>query len=227
MHCKQHAEYLQANRGARGAAAEQTQVQGQPSATGTGQLFAEMALVSTKGRPARVIKDWIHLPGYRDAILNPELERVGLFAETEIAVFDVIRGVVPRVGAGRRTPAGCFPAANATGVPTSVELEQLGPEVAALIKEQEVGAKPKGAKIGYPISLHRWRGGSATACTVTANGKPIAGVLHAASGGANRRSSAPGMSVFYPLAPLPKGARIEVVFQVGAQGPSTWSFKTR
>ena len=104
---------------------------------------------------------------------------------------------------------------------------QVGnPEIERLLEGREYGKR-----IGYPISLHtfRLRGGSGDAsCTVTTpEGKSIEGVVHDGSRGSNRRTSAPGMLVFYPLEPLPKGAELTVRWTLGDSRdgrPTQWKF---
>lgn len=217
--CKQHGTYLATNRSQRGAVAEQTEVEGLKGATKKGEYFAQMALVSTQGSPAKVLKDWIHLPGYRDALLNPYMTQVGLYAESGIAVIDVLRGAV----APRTAQMRVYPLPQSTGVPNSIELEQLGPSVAKLLElEQAEG------KIGYPITLHTWHGGGGAqaTCDVTANGRKVEGVVQA-GGAFNRRVSAPGLLVFYPREPLPKGAKIEVLWVLSPTRSQRWHFTTR
>jgi hypothetical protein len=65
-------------------------------------------------------------------------------------------------------------------------------------------------KIGFPLTLHFGSGGGAargrsfTCSMTTAKGEKIEGALMLDDGNA-RTATAPGMSTFYPLEPLPKG----------------------
>lgn len=201
--CRQHGKYLADNREERGAAAEQTQREGRKGASKKGEYFAQMALVSVKGSPTKVFEKWLHLPGYRDALLNPQLTQVGLYSEAGITVIDALRGIVPR----QNSPMRSYPFHQSGGIPASVDLTELGPTVAKLLKRDGLEGK-----VGYPISLHTWQGGSAATatCEVRAKGKLVKGVLQSTGAGFNRRSSALGMQVFYALEPLPRRTRIEV-----------------
>src|SRR5690606_27307191 len=75
--------------------------------------------------------------------------------------------------------------------------------------------------LGYPISLHFGATGAlprdreSFRCNVSVRGTPIEGIVHVADGGSNRRTSAPGLVVFYPLEPLKRGNVIDV----------TWTFR--
>ncbi|MEO6710492.1 MAG: CAP domain-containing protein, partial [Planctomycetota bacterium] len=92
--CHEHIEYLKANEVERGAAAEQKE---DPALTGgshLGDLFAQMALVSTDtSKPKELFATWMNYPGYRDAMLNDRLLTIGLYAEGPFLVVDAIRGV--------------------------------------------------------------------------------------------------------------------------------------
>ena len=218
--CKQHGKYLASNSGERGAVAEQTQRDGLKGASKKGEYFAQMALVSTDRSPSKTFAGWIHLPGYRDALLNPHLSQVGLYSEAGITVIDALRGIVPANG----TPMLAYPFNQSSGVPASIELAELGPAVAALMKRDDLEGE-----VGYPISLHTWQGGSAAnaTCVVRARGKTVAGIVQSTGAGFNRRNSAPGLRVFYPLEPLPRQTRIEVQWTLGPDRGVRWSFSTR
>jgi hypothetical protein len=212
--CRDHVLYLGANEDARGPAAEQDQDIDLEGGSHLGGMFAQMALVATGARkPKDLFRAWLDLPGYRDALLNNALATVGLYAEKSIVVMDCIRGVrrLPKGEGGYRV----YPGAKASGIPVSVRVADLGPELAELLDRHGHGDKEV---LGYPISLHHFgTGGVGGArdsyrCAVTIRGEPVEGVLHVADGGANRHTSAPGMIVFYPLEPLRKGARVEVVW---------------
>ncbi len=232
VNCKQHGEYLTKNRKERGPGPEQTQRDSLDGASKKGEFFAQMALVSAKGSPLRVMKKWIHFPGYRDAILNPHLMQVGIYAEKGIAVIDVVRGVVPPLrsaGAGGGGRGGgvtrgliMYPPQGATSVPGGLDVKLFGPELEAMLKDHNPGAK-----IGYPISLHSWNGTTGTECEVKVGETVIAGVVHRGSQGWNRRTSAPGMAVFYPLKPFRKGAKVKVTWTLSDGQKAAWTFSTK
>lgn len=223
--CKQHADYLRKNRNERGADAEQTQRDGLLGATELGRYFAQMALIATKGAPKGVLADWLHLPGYRDALLHPGLTRVGLFAEGGIVVIDALRGVgkgqTAGGGAGGGLRMAFYPLLNSTDAPVELDRALLDARVDRLLGDNA------GKVIGYPISLHTWRGaGGTAACRVSAGGKEVEGLVDDTRAGANRRSAAPGLLVFYPFSPLPRKARVEVEWTLGER-KHTATFMTR
>ncbi|NUP96401.1 MAG: hypothetical protein HUU28_09580 [Planctomycetaceae bacterium] len=205
--CKDHVEYLKANETQRGAAAEQSE---DPALTGgshVGNMFAQMALVTTNlAKPKELFESWLNYPGYRDALLNERLLTIGLYAEGPFLVIDAIRGVgnPPEGKGGMRAWPNNYP----TAVPTQMSVADLGPEVQAFLAQNGHGDK---TVVGFPLTLHHFGVGgvpgikSSYKCTVTINNQPVPGLVHIADGGSNRRSSAPGMVVFYPLEPLKRG----------------------
>jgi hypothetical protein len=180
-----------------------------------GDMFAQMALVATDAKkPKDVFAEWLHYPGYRDALLNNRLLTIGLYTEKRIVVMDGIRGVgrAPQGRAGTRFyPSG----GRLAGIRSEVQVADLGPEVKAMLERAGHGDKET---LGYPISLHHFGNGGLAGqresyqCNVTVQGKKIEGIMHLADGGAHRRSSAPGMVVFYPLESLGKGKEVRVVW---------------
>ncbi|MCA8953296.1 MAG: hypothetical protein KDE27_27540, partial [Planctomycetes bacterium] len=91
-------------------------------------------------------------------------------------------------------------------VSTAVAVDELGPEVERLLHANgRAGQK----KVGHPLSLHLYDAAepAAVECDVVADGAPIAGWL-VRGGGSNGRTSAPGLWVFYPAEPLPRGVDI-------------------
>jgi tetratricopeptide (TPR) repeat protein len=206
--CRQHADYLKANKDQRGPAAEHTQIVGKPGASNSGRTFAQLALVSTREKdPRKAIEGWVLLPGYRDALLNRNIETVGVFAEGPLVVIDATRGRIASTSSTTMT----FPYASSSGgrhagpVPSAVDVDLLGPEVQALLKKEK---RDKEKQIGFPLSLHLYGAARSTAeCKVTCQGEPVHGWLTPATG-ANRRTSAPGMWVFYPAEPLKRGVDI-------------------
>lgn len=212
--CRDHVEYLQQNETERGAAAEQSENSELPGGSHIGNMFAQMALVSVDAtKPKDVFASWLHLPGYRDALINERLITVGLYVDGPILVMDAIRGVgrPPEGKGGYRA----WPNSTQGSVPNEVRVADLGPEVAEFLAQNgHAGVEV----LGYPMTLHHFGTGgvpgvkSSYRCKVTINGEEVKGLVHIADGGSNRRSSAPGLVVFYPLEPLKKGREIEAVW---------------
>jgi hypothetical protein len=206
MACKDHVDYLKANKDQRGPAAEATQVPGKPGFTNAGRTFASTALVWT--RDAKKAADqWLLLPGFRDAILNSNLETVGIYVESGLVVMDVLRGwqgkdqVTPTMWP--RKPADAN--AKAT-VPSALDVELLGPEALRHVAEDK---RAKTKQVGYPLTLHTYGASGAITCKVSAQGNEIQGVLEPPRT-VGRRTSATGMWVFWPAEPLPRGVDIVV-----------------
>jgi hypothetical protein len=212
--CRDHVEYLKANEAERGAVGEQSE---NPDLTGgshIGNMFAQMALVSTNAeKPKDVFAQWLHYPGYRDALINERLLTIGLYVESPFLVMDVIRGV-GRPPDGKGGYKG-WPNDTKLSVPTEMKVADLGPEVQAFLARHGHGDKEV---VGYPLTLHHFGTGGVPGvkdsykCTVTINKEPVEGLVHIADGGSNRRASAPGLVVFYPLEPLKKGREVEAVW---------------
>jgi hypothetical protein len=201
--CKEHVEYLKANKDQRGPGKEDTQQAGKAAFTAAGRSFAAKALVWTRDKePKKALEHWLVLPGYRDVLLNRNLDTVGIYADAGLVVVDGDRGV-----AGDQRTTLPWPAADREGGRTSalvgaaVDVEQFGPGLARLLAQQ----KSKNKQIGVPVSLHFFGGGASDVrCKVTSNGKEVPGVLTAGDG-QSRRMSAPGLWAFYPLGPWPRG----------------------
>lgn len=230
--CRQHVEYLQANRDERGPAGEQTQDLSLEGATGWGRAFAQSALVSSaRGDPRKILGQWLLWPGYRDALVNPNLDVVGLYADGALMAMDVTRGQRARWKGGlfyptinnRRVNEGDY------SVPHQVAVADLGPEVDALLEEAGI----EGVKhLGYPLTLHllehqRVPLPETIRCTLTRGDEEVPGLLHIASGGSNRRTSAPGLVVFYPLEPLARGTEYFVQWEFGGQTYPAFPFTTQ
>jgi hypothetical protein len=217
--CREHTEYLITNVDERGPAAEHTQKLELAGGTHLGAMFAEMAVVEVNaGEKAKdIFKRWLSWPGYRDCILNSRLRTIGLYSQENILVLDVIRGL----GQAPEGKGGLvvYPGGTNDAIPISVDVADLGPEVAALLAKHGHADK---TVLGYPITLHQFGTGGLVGnrdtyrCKVTVQGEEIPGIVHIADGGAIRRSSAPGMVVFYALEPLRRGMEINAV----------WSFET-
>ncbi len=208
--CRQHADYLKQSR-ARGPDAEHTQEPGKPGYSNIGRTFAEGALVSVGDKdPKKAMADWLHWPGYRDALLNKNVDTLGLFVDGNVCVIDADRGRAAQAQAAMAQ----YPFVNVTGnrhrdpVPAMVDVADMGAEVAALLREHGRG---KAKQVGYPLSLHGYGGDlGKVECQVSIGGAPVEGVLVNTGGGGSRRSSARGMWVFWPLDPLKRGAEVRV-----------------
>lgn len=222
--CREHAEYLFNNVDERGAAKEHTQKLELPGGTHVGAMFAEMAIVEVNAaeKPKDLFKRWMSWPGYRDAVLNHSLRTIGLYSQENILVMDVIRGLGrPPEGKGGLV---IYPGGVNEAVPVSVQVADLGPEVEALLAKHGHAGK---TVVGYPITLHQFGNGGLTGhrdsykCKVTIQGEEVPGIVHIADGGANRRSSAPGMVVFYALEPLRRGMEVEAVWSFEREDGTT------
>ncbi len=200
--CRQHVEYLKANGKARGPEAEHDQDLKSKGASNSGRTFARRALISVGEKNAKKAMDrWMHWPGYRDAVLNPALDTVGLYADAGFMVMDVSRGMVDT---GTSTTVH-YPFGRQTGVPVQIEVRELGPQVEELLaREGKSGLKV----LGYPITYHGFRSSPRepgdVRCEVMVGKDLVEGILHFATDGV-RRACAPGLIVFYPLQPLKRG----------------------
>lgn len=200
--CKDHVEYLKANKDQRGPGKEDTELAGKPAFTAAGRSFAAKAVVWTRDKdPKKAIEHWLALPGHRDLLLNRNLDTVGIYADAGIVVVDADRGIL-----GDQRTSLPWPQADREGgrtsavVPAAVDADLFGPGLAALLAQH----KSKSKQIGAPVSLHFFGGGGADVrCTVTSQGKEVPGVLTAGDG-QSRRMSAPGLWAFYPLGPWPR-----------------------
>jgi hypothetical protein len=212
--CKDHVEYLKTNATERDAGQLQREDPALAGGSHIGDMFAQMALVCTNATKAKELFDsWLNLPGYRDALLNERLITVGLYAEGPFLVMDAIRGVgrPPEGKGGYRA----WPNDLKASVPNEVKVADLGPEMQEFLARNGHGDLQV---VGYPLSLHAFGTGglpgvkSSYRCQVTINNVPVEGLVFIADGGSNRRTSAPGMVVFYPLEPLKKGREVEAVW---------------
>ena len=231
--CKLHADYLKKNRGERGPAKEQTQKASLKGGSNKGRAIAQAALISTKGsKPDKVIAQWMLWPGYRDALINPNLKTVGLYVDGSIMVMDTSRGMIEQASTMTWHPTSNNRQLNPNvnnAVPTKVDLVDLGPEVAALMKRK--GHRP-GKAVGYPITVHFFDPralppASTLSCTLLRGDEEVKGVLHVASGGRNRRSSAPGLVAFYPVRPLKRGLEYQVIWGWEGKPPEAFRFLTQ
>jgi hypothetical protein len=223
--CKSHVEYLKANATERGPVAEHLQKGDKKGATANGRTFAPRALVSTAGSDARkVVASWLDLPGYRDAILNPNIDTVGCYADGGIVVFDANRGTT----ASTTNTLSHYPLGNQQNVPTEVAVKDLGPDVEALLRSR---GKANLKTLGYPLTVHFYRGTPRNPAEVTCelrHGKDVVeGLLHVAGAGTSRRASAQGMFVFYPLQPLKRGQTYELAWTIPGGRNINVKFQTK
>ena len=59
------------------------------------------------------MEDWFLLPGFRDAILNKNIDTVGIYCEGGIVVLDCVRGRAP--AAANSMTSAFYPVANLKG----------------------------------------------------------------------------------------------------------------
>ena len=225
--CKDHVEYLLANKDQREPDELQQQSIDLEGGSHLGSMFAQMCLVAiSPKKPKALFAKWLDYPGYRDALLNNSLRTIGMYSRKGVVVMDCIRGV-GRAPKGKRFYRS-YPTNQQQGIPNQIKVAELGSEVRALLEKKGHG---KLEVLGYPLSLHHFGTGGLSGsrdsyrCRVTIGKKTMEGIYHIADGGYNRRSSAPGLVVFYPLKPLKKGSRVHVVWTFEhAEGSSRNSF---
>ncbi|MFN3244733.1 MAG: CAP domain-containing protein [Planctomycetota bacterium] len=207
--CKDHADYLAANKGERGPGAEHVQ-KVELGGSYSGRLFAQMAVVETgvkASKADKVFDEWIYKPGYRDLFINHTLLSIGMYAEGNILVINATSGI----GDPKDPQAGfdCYPPRNDTNLifEREVDVSILGPEAEELLKKH---GREGNKQIGFPLTMHFGSSGgidlrSTLQCTVTdKEGNAVEGVT-VFDDGEVRTTSAPGMATFWPLDPLPKG----------------------
>lgn len=207
--CKDHADYLLENK-LSGPEQEQKQDPSLPKSTHPGNMFAQMAMVSTNAKSVKkTIGEWMQYPGYRDLFFVNTLKTVGIYADGDVVVINATQGLVNP----RRPQFYMYPRSGSTRVPTQVEVEDLGPELKALLEKHGHGGKKV---VGFPLSMHFGNSGrmpkrDSIKCKVTVNDRTnVDGVLHIADDGNHRRTASPGLVVFYPLEPIRKGAQVRV-----------------
>lgn len=203
--CREHVEYLKANKDQRGPDKEHTQLAGRPGYSHPGRTLAAYAVVWTKDKK-QAEETWLVLPGYRDAILDANIEEVGIYADGNLVVIDVGRGTA----GGSRVITHVWPVAPEGNqpkptVPAAVDVDLLGAEVQQLLAKNGRG---KQKQIGCPLTLHGHGARDlAPSVKVTSAGAEVKGLLVEAAG-STRWTWAPGLWVFYPLEPLPKGSEL-------------------
>lgn len=212
--CREHVEYLLLNEDERSPAALQGQDPELEGGSHLGDMFAQMALVETEAKKAKdVFNGWMHIPGYRDALINQSLRTIGLYVDDDVLVIDAIRGL-GRAPQGKGGYA-VYPSSKAEASPVQVRVEDLGTELQELLARHD---RADQEVVGYPISLHHFGNGGLAGerdsykCVLKVQGETVEGFLHMADGGSNRRTSAPGMVVFYPFEPLKKGREYEAIW---------------
>jgi hypothetical protein len=204
--CKDHAEYLKANKTERGPAKEHDESI-DLGGSRVGGMFAEMAVVDTDahvGEAKKMFQRWLDIPGYRDTLVHDFLLTVGIYSEGDILVLNVVSGLgAPRSKNGGYTP---YPFPNAQGIPVQIEVAEIGPELEALLTKN---GRASQKTVGYPLTMHFGPGSignklSYVCKVVGARGEPIPGAF-LFDDGKVRTSTAPGMVTFYPFQPLPHG----------------------
>ncbi len=208
--CKAHAEYLKQNATERGPAAEQQQKVNLKGATNPGRTFAPQALVNTQqGKPEKIVEGWLDWPGYRDALLKQHLQTIGLYVDGQILVMDVTKGLQ----SGGQVPVFPYPWNGQKNVPTEVEVKPLGPEIATALKKH---GKETLKVLGYPLTYHLQGklpdNRASIRCEIMQGKDKVDGFLFFGGDGNNRRSSAPGLLVFFPWEPLRRGSEYTVLW---------------
>ncbi|HLU40498.1 MAG TPA: CAP domain-containing protein [Planctomycetota bacterium] len=216
--CKLHVDYLEKHKSERGPGKEDTQDLEKEGATPRGKLMAESAVVVCgTAKPDKAIENWLLLPGYRHALLDPRLQVVGAFATKSVLVMDVERGLQPPARAISRT----YPFGGQQGVPVDIDVAELGPAVRRFLEQN--GAKV-GKKIGFPLTLHLYgaiEGGLNPApghhrCELLLQGKePVEGLVFVPTNTGPRRTHARGLAMFLPLQPLKRGASYTYQWTIG------------
>jgi hypothetical protein len=204
--CKEHAEYLARNKDLKSPADIHTQSV-ELGGSYVGSMFAEMALVELGASVAnakKMFEKWVYLPGYRDALINNSILTVGMYVEGNILVVNAVSGL----GAPKAAHAGYtyFPRKHDAIFEGSVPVADLGPDVQKLLAKHGRGEQKV---VGFPVSVHFGTGigadrNSFTCTMVGPKGERIEGALLFDDGTA-RPATAPGVVVFYPFDPLPKG----------------------
>jgi hypothetical protein len=206
--CRLHLDYLRSNKDQRGAAAEHTQRAGKPGFSNAGRTFAASALVWTKDAK-KAAECWLSLPGYRDAILDPNLDTVGVHADGTLVVLAIDGGRDASTTVDTRFwPDGSVDGRHPTPLPGAVDVELLGPEVQRVLAANQRGQQKQ---VGYPLSFHVYHASDLrdVRVRVSCRGAPVPGILVPPAPGI-RRTSARGMYVFWPFEPLPRGADVLV-----------------
>ncbi len=219
--CKEHVDYLKANKDQRGPEKEHTQQAGKPGFSNAGHAFAPLAMVWTKDQK-KAADSWLLLPGYRDAIVNANIDTVGIYVESGIVVLDAARGRNGKTAVSTQVwPAGDDGQRARAPVPAAVDVELLGPEVQQLLAANQRG---KQKQVGFPLTLHTYNGGVTEASVkVTCQGVEVPGFLVRTSGSI-RRTSAEGLWVFYPAEPWKRGVDIVAAWQWSRGGKYTVIF---
>ncbi|MCY2956704.1 MAG: CAP domain-containing protein [Planctomycetota bacterium] len=204
--CHDHAEYLKANKTERGITKEHTESI-ELGGTRLGAMFAEMAIVDASakiGDAKKMFQGWLAIPGYRDALVHDFLLTTGIYSDGDILVMNVVSGLgSPKSKSGGYTS---YPTPHLQGVPTQVEVAEIGPELVAMLEKQGKGSLKV---VGFPLTLHFGPSGignrlSYSCKVIGARNEEIKGAM-LFDDGKIRRSSAPGMVTFYPFEPLPHG----------------------
>ncbi|MCA8964272.1 MAG: hypothetical protein H6838_19170 [Planctomycetes bacterium] len=204
--CKEHADYLKANKDLKTPAEVHTESV-DLGGSYVGSMFAEMAIVETGasiGGAKKMFEKWVYLPGYRDALVNNSVLTIGLYNEGNILVINTVSGL----GAPKAAYAGYtwFPRKPNLIFDGAVPVADLGPDVQKLLEKNGKGGNKE---VGFPVTVHFGSslGGDRHSFTCTMVGpkgdKIDGGILF--DDGSVRTTCAPGMVTFVPFDPLPKG----------------------
>lgn len=204
--CREHAEYLAKNKDLKTPGDIHTESVALGGSY-VGSMFAEMALVELSASSAnakKMFEQWLYLPGYRDALINNSILTVGMYVEGSILVINAVSGL----GSPRAAHAGYtyFPRKPGLLFDGSVAVADLGPDVQKLLAKH---GKGDNKHVGFPVSVHFGQGlggdrNSFTCSMQGPKGEKIDGALMFEDANA-RTATAPGVVVFYPFDPLPKG----------------------
>ncbi|MEZ5988702.1 MAG: hypothetical protein R3F30_06190 [Planctomycetota bacterium] len=191
------------------------------------ELWLRALEVDPKARPKALINGWYDYPGYRDLILDPHPQFVGLW-EGKATLLEPHPDQDP-IGYVSTE----YPRRGQTGVPRSMEVRDLGQDLFDKLLSLGV-EKPR--MVGYPLSIHFFGGLPAPKgdlhCRVEADGQELLGILWFPEDSRRRVLAAPGMVVFTPYEPLPGGKEITVTWSWKVEGMDKpvgrrYSFTTR
>jgi tetratricopeptide (TPR) repeat protein len=166
------------------------------------------------GEPAAVVEAWWQRPCWRDALLHPGRDLVGVLAGGPPFAIDL---VLPARATTRGLPV-CWPGADQTGVMGSVRADALGPRALAALAAAGIAAD---AMVGTPLSLHFLRPLSAgdrkdVACRATSGGTELELVRVELDPAGDDFDQAPGCFAFVPKQPLAAGAKVAVRWSLPA-----------
>lgn len=169
--------------------------------------LASRTLASARGKPAEVMESWLHRPGYRDALLDPDTSVFGFAESAGVSLLEV------RSMARPASSMQLYPFLGRADIPTDVAVADIGPGLRQLLVDH---GEPDLARIGYPITLHV-RATSEDAltnieCLVRCADQKVDGLVHISDDGTDRAIDAPGLATFYPLRPFQSGAEVVAIW---------------